>query len=325
MNRTRLCSLLSAILLLTLSFPSQGQDKDKSERVSIGIPSYSLAFLPVIAAEDFGFYKVARLNVQLVQIRSAIAIQALVAGELDFTTIFSSSTKAALSGLPVRHVMVLNTAIDHVLVVSPKIQRMQDLKGKIVGVGSVASMDAITTRMALEKYGLVPDEDVQIFSLGGGSDTRIAALRSGRVAGTMLAMPYNKIAAKAGFTELIAMREIAKFPTADLSTTLQKIKTNPSLILRTIGATLRATRFIKENKNETLALMARRLGIKDKELASQVYDDYITLCSDSGIPSDSSLMQDISLVKESMGIQREFSISDVADWSFARKAPHEKK
>src|SRR5439155_26297430 len=144
--------------------------------------------------------------------------------------------------------MVLNTAIDHVLVVSPQIQRVQDLKGKMLGVGSVASMDAITARIALEKYGLVPDEDVKIFSLGGGSDTRIAALKSGRVAGTMLALPYNKMAVKAGFTELIAMKDITKVPTADLSTTLQKIKTNRNLIVRTIGATRRATSFNKENK-----------------------------------------------------------------------------
>ena len=317
--------ILFSAILLALSFPAQAQDKGKAEDLRIGIASYSLAFLPVIAAEGLGFYREARLNAQLIQIRSSIAIQALVAGELDFTTIYTSSTRAALSGLPVRHVMVLNTAIDHVLVVSPQIQRMQDLKGKILGVGSVVSMDAVTTRMALERYGLVPDEDVKIFSLGGGSDTRLAALRSGRVAGTMLALPYNKIAAKAGFRELVAMREITKIPTSDLSTTLRLMKTNPSLIVRTIAATLKATRFIKENKNETLALMSRKLGIKDRELAAQVYDDYVVLGSDSGIPADSSLMEDLAIVKESLGIRREVHASDVADWSFARKAAQESK
>jgi NitT/TauT family transport system substrate-binding protein len=306
--------------LLVASFPAWGEEKTRVESLRIGIPSYSLAFLPVIAAESLGFYRGEKLNVELIQIRSAIAIQALVAGELDFTTIFTSSTRAALSGLPVRHVMVLNTAIDHVLVVSPKIHTMQELKGKMLGVGSVVSMDAITTRMALEKYGLIPDEDVKILALGGGSDTRIAALRSGRVAGTMLAMPYNKIAVKAGFKELLAMREVTKVPTADLSTTVRKIKTTPSLIVQTIGATLRATRFIKENKNETLELMSRKLGIKDRELASQVYDEYITLYPDTGIPPDSSMMEDALISKKALGIQREVQISDVADWSFARKA-----
>jgi len=177
----------------------------------------------------------------------------------------------------------------------------------------------------LERYGLVPDEDVKIFSLGGGSDTRLAALRSGRVAGTMLAMPYNKIAAKAGYRELVAMKEITKIPTADLSTTLRLMKTNPSLIVRTIGATLRATRFIKANKHETLALMSSKFGIKDRELAGQVYDDYIVLCSDTGIPADASLMEDLAIVKESLGIRREVPIADVADWSFARKAAQQLK
>jgi len=43
--------------------------------------------------------------------------------------------------MPVRNVMVVMTATDHVLVVKPEIQRVEDLKGKILG-GQLDKIDA---------------------------------------------------------------------------------------------------------------------------------------------------------------------------------------
>jgi hypothetical protein len=83
---------------------------------------------------------------------------------------------------------------------------------------------------------------------------------------------------------------------------------------------LRAIQFIKRNKEETLKLMSKELGIKDNEISSMVYDDGIKLYSDTGIPSDRSMMEEIGIAKEFLGISRDVAIAEVADWSFARIA-----
>ena len=70
----------------------------------------------------------------MILIRPTIATQALLSGEIEFSTLFTRSTTAAVSGAPVRLVMALNTGPLHVLVVKPEIKTMKDLKGKIVGI-----------------------------------------------------------------------------------------------------------------------------------------------------------------------------------------------
>jgi hypothetical protein len=66
--------------------------------------------------------------------------------------------------------------------------------------------------------------------------------------------------------------------------------------------------------------MSKELGIKDREISNMVYDDGIKLYSDTGIPSDASVLEEIGIAKEILGISRDVSTSEVVDWSFARIA-----
>ena len=66
--------------------------------------------------------------------------------------------------------------------------------------------------------------------------------------------------------------------------------------------------------------MSQELGIKDSEISSMVYDDGVKLYSDTGTPSDSSMLEEISIAKEFLGISRDVAIAEEADWSFARAA-----
>jgi NitT/TauT family transport system substrate-binding protein len=276
--------------------------------------------LPYIVGISHGFYRGEGLEAELIVMAPSVAIQSLIAEEIDFASPFSSSTRAAMSAMPIRNVMVVMTGSDQVLVVRPEIRRMEDLKGKTLGVSSLKSTTDVSTRIALRKYGLVPDVDVKIVALGGGSALRLAALQGKRIEGTLLAMPQNKMAVKLGFRELVFMKDLIGIPYVGLSTNLRKIQSERATIVRAIRGTLKAIRFLKENRGEALKIMAGELGIKDREVANLVYDDAIKLYSDTGIPTDASMIEDIASAKETQGITREVSISDVADWRFAREA-----
>jgi len=246
-------------------------------------------------------------------------VQAVVAGDLDFTTTGNVATLAALRGMPIRNVMISSIATDQTLLVRPEIRRVEDLKGKMLGVAGIRSISDVSIRLLLTKYGLVPDVDVTIVTLGG-SGVRLTALQGGKVDGTLLSAPQNKAAVKMGFRELIFMKDLRGVPSGSLSTSVRKIQTDSDSIVRAIRVTLRALRFIKGNKEETLKLMSKELGIKDREISHMVYDDGIKLYSDTGIPSDASVMEEIGIAKEILGISRDVSTSEVVDWSFARIA-----
>jgi ABC-type nitrate/sulfonate/bicarbonate transport system substrate-binding protein len=221
--------------------------------------------------------------------------------------------------MPVRNVMVSTTATDQVLVVKPEIRRVEDLKGKTLGVAGIRTVSDISTRLLLRKHGLAPETDVKIVALGGSS-LRLAALRGGQIEGTLLSAPHNKAAVKLGFVELAFMKDVRKVPSGGLATGIRKIQNDPDSIVRTIIATLKAIRFIKSDKEGALRAMAKELGMKDREINSMVYDDGVKLFSDTGIPAEASMIEEIETAKEILGITRDVSVSEVADWSFARTA-----
>lgn len=307
----------AAMLLPSLLSAQEGR---KPDRLLIATPARAMFSLPFIIAHAQRFYHDEGLEPGLVVMPPQLALQALISGDLDFASPFSSSTRAALSGMPVRNVMVVMTATDHVLVVSPKIRRVEDLKGKVLGVSSLKSTPDLETRLVLEKHGLKPDVDAKIVALGGGSGLRLAALQGGSVDGVMLSMPQNKMAVQMGFRELVFLKDLVKIPFIGLAASAQRIRSDPDYVVRAIKATLKAIRFIKENKEETLKLMARELGIKDQKIGNLVYDDAVKLYSDTGIPSEDSVMEDLSHARKIQGVTREVPISEVADWSLARRA-----
>src|SRR5262249_59775191 len=105
-----------------------------------------------------------------------------------------------------------------------------------------------------------------------------------------MAMPYNKMAVKIGFRELVHLREVIKTPQGGLVTTVQKIRSEPDLVLRSVKAALMANRFLKEHKNEFIKLLAKESGIHDPVVAGLGHEEAGKLYSDYGLLSDEAML-----------------------------------
>ncbi len=112
----------------------------------------------------------------------------------------------------------------------------------------------------MRKYGLTPETDVKLRALYGNHPLRLSALQAGQIDGTVMSMPFNKMAVKMGFRELVQLRDFIKTPQGGLVTTLQKIRGEPEMILRTVKATLLGNRFLKENKNRIRKTIGQGIG-----------------------------------------------------------------
>ena len=153
----------------------------------------------------------------------------------------------------------------------------------------------------------------------------MSALQAGQIDGTIMTMPYNKMAVKMGFRELVHLREFIKTPQGGLVTTLQKIRGEPDMILRTIKAALAGNRFLKENKAEFIKLLAKESGVNDQAVAALIHEEVVKLYSDTGLVSDEAMQEFITNSKEALKVTREVSFSEIADFSFARRAVSEMK
>src|SRR5262245_65996232 len=144
-TRTKLALTLTAWMLF-ISVAS-GQEAKKPQKLRIGIPTRSMSSFPQMVALQQGFYQREGFDLELIVVSSGIpAIQAVIAGDLDFATTGNVATIAALRGMPVRNGMVSCTATDHVLVVRSEIRRAWDLKGKIWGVVGVWRVRCVSLR-----------------------------------------------------------------------------------------------------------------------------------------------------------------------------------
>jgi ABC-type nitrate/sulfonate/bicarbonate transport system substrate-binding protein len=135
-----------------------------------------------------------------------------------------------------------------------------------------------------------------------------------------MSMPYNKMAVKMGFREVVHLREFIKTPQGGLVTTVQKTRTDPEVVVRTIKAALLGNRFLKEHKGEFTKLLAKESGIQDPVVAGLVHEEIIKLYSDTGLVSDEAMQEFIVNSKDALKVTRDVPISEVADFSFARRA-----
>jgi ABC-type nitrate/sulfonate/bicarbonate transport system substrate-binding protein len=287
------------------------------------MPNRGVPNLGLMAAQRYGFFRAQGLDAELIVMRPSVSLQTLMAGDLDYSTVLASAARASVSGLPLRIIMALTVGQDFSLVVRPDIRRMEDLKGKTLATSGVGEFTDVGARLVLKKYGLVPEVDVKLRALFGNHPLRLSALQAGQIDGTLMAMPYNKMAVKMGFRELVHLRDIIKTPQGGLVTTVQKIRAEPDSVLRAVKAALLANRFLKEHKAEFVKLLAKESGIHDPVVAGLIHEEAVKLFSDNGLVSDEAMQEFIANSKETLKVTREVTIAEVADFSFARKAVSE--
>ena len=102
----------------------------RATKVRIGYPSSAVSTLPFDIAKEKGFYTKAGLEVEYIQMRSAIGPQAILNGNINFFTSPQAAINAAVAGLSLVVVLSLYRDTPWVLVTSKDIAKPQDLVGK---------------------------------------------------------------------------------------------------------------------------------------------------------------------------------------------------
>src|ERR1044071_3453902 len=160
------------------------------ERVSIGTPSRGLFEFPVVVAMRKGFYKDEGIDVDKVQMQPALGVKALISGDIDYLLAWGSALRAAVTGVPVKAVVGIAGRPLHVLVARPNVKTPKDLKGRVIGVDSVAGTVDYLARVAVRHFGSEPKRDVKIIATGE-SPTRLAALHAGSIDATPIDVAFD--------------------------------------------------------------------------------------------------------------------------------------
>lgn len=289
------------------------------DKIKIATTGVGLAEMAQQLAKKKGFYSKENLDAEITQVAPDVSVKGLVGGELTFITGIGSPMRGAAQGLQVKGLMTVFDKPYHILVVRPEIKEFKDLKGKLFAISAPADSTAQMMGIAMKKYGMDPDKDITMVSLGA-NPARLAGLISGVAQATLLEPIYAIQAEQKGMKRLLPMAEIMDVPLTGMVASDKTIKERPDMVLRTVRATVKATQYMKDpqNKDEMIAYMVSDINAS-KEDAIAIYPDVIRALSSDGIPSEASIMREVQTAVETMGAKPNTTLTDVFDYSFVKK------
>ena len=289
----------------------------RAEVVTLGISTVGLYELPTEIAKRKGFYQEEGLEVRKIAIRTGIQVAALLAGELDYSTVSGIVSSASIQGLPLKTVMGWLDKPLHMLIARPGIKTLADLKGKRIAVSGLNSVPHVAVREALTQAGMNPDKDVTFLALGGSSE-RVTALAAGSADASPVDLAYIQKTEQMGFVDLLYLGDAVNIRLGGLGVTQDKIQKNPEQITRMIRATLKGVRFVRPNKAETLAIMRDYLKISGDSV-EKIYQYALRSLNEDGLVAKKTVDTEIRIAREQFKIKEDIPESKIFDWRFMKE------
>jgi ABC-type nitrate/sulfonate/bicarbonate transport system substrate-binding protein len=303
---------MQALWLLLVAAPPV-----RAERVTLATPSRGLFEFPVVVAMRKGFFKDEGIDVDKVQMQPALGVKALMTGDVDYLLAWGSALRAAVTGVPIKAVVGFADRPLHVLIARPEVKTPKDLKGKIVGVDSVAGTVDYLSRVAVRHFGMEPDRDVTII-VTGESPTRLVALRAGSIDATPIDVAFAVKAEDEGFLRLVYLGDLIELPLSGIAVMETKLQAQREQVKKVVRAGVRGTRFMKQNRTDTIQMLSDYLRITQAQSA-KAYDASIKSFTDDGMISDKGVQLDVRLTRERLKINKDIPLSQLVDWSVVKE------
>jgi len=285
-----------------------------AEKIRISVSGgYNMIFLSAGVAQHKGFFKDEGLDADIVVMGAAPSIAALSNGDIEFTLLTGTVIRAAIRGLPVRLVAGLMTSSPHVLLARPEIKSIKELIGKKVGLAGFGDATQVLARIILARNGVDPDKEVQFVPLGPDSG-RFAGLQQKLADAVVTSPPWDFEGKKSGYNVLARAYDYLNYPLTGLGSNVKSIQQNRDQVKRTTRALIKASRFIRDNREESVKILMA-WGKAKPEHAYASYDSTVkVISSDGGIPED-GLNLLIDQAKKDVKVTRDIPVSEIADFS----------
>jgi len=287
--------------------------------VRIGIVSRSTLDMPFYVARERNFFREEGLEPEIILMRANLSVQALLGGSIDFGTATGTAVSAIVNGADVRVVLAMSDAPSFDLIVQPSITSVQQLRGKKIGVAGIGGLTDILARQILIANH-VPPEQVTFLPLGA-SDVTYVSLKAGVIEATMLQIPQTFMAQDEGFRKIASGGDVYRIVQGGLATAKTTVSERPELVTKTIRATLRAVRLIKNDKKYALEFMKGPyldLGKERERFTERAYDAAVRGYVLSGLV-DEKLQREMITAAAQRVKSAPPAPERVFDFSFARK------
>ena len=310
--------LIGFALFLASVFPGFASAQALKE-VRLGSTDITVSNFCSFYARDRKFFEAEGLDMKMVIIKTEAALAAMAAGDLDYSTLSTSSVEGTLKGMPLRLLAVTNRYPLLGLVVRKGINSVGDLKGKKLSVSSFGGAVYGAALYLLRSHGLRPKEDVAILA-GGTNSARIATLNQGLVDAALITAPDDLRAVGEGYRILVDVGADYGLPWGGISASQNKIRRDPNEVERFLRAVMRAVRAISDpqNKTDVTAWIGKFFKLDDN-LADSFYRRLVPSLNPSGVVESGKIKLIIDSAVERGLTDKPLDPDAVVDFSIMRQ------
>ena len=228
--------------------------------------------IPSYVAIDKGFLKAEGLDANFITATAGVLVRATIAKEIEFSPIPGGGSEAMLKGAPLVFFVGESLISQWTLTTTPEIKRVEDLKGKTLGLGRPGSADYSEMVVTLGKFfQMQPGKDYKVISFTGEPD-RVAALIKGSIQGGVLSFPHAARAEKEGMKILVRTGDYIPRLGGTFLTHKDFIKEKRDVVKRFTRGIVKAEDYIRTNKAGTMEVIAKYFEIKDNKVVESIYD-----------------------------------------------------
>jgi NitT/TauT family transport system substrate-binding protein len=247
-----------------------------AERLRVAWVSPSGGYLPLWAAQDAGIFRERGLEAELTFTSGAQAVQALLAGEVDVAyTDGSAVVRAGLAGGDTVILGSTTNTFPFKLIANPAVRRVEDLKGRKLGITRAGTTTDFAARYMLRQAGLAPDADVALIQAGGTPEMLEAIVAGGLDAGLM-SEPYGLLAVRQGYSALLDLSTMGvEYPVTSIGVLKPLVSAKPAALAAYVGGLTDAIAWVRGHKTEAIEILGRFTQTDDPQTLNDTYDEYV--------------------------------------------------
>ena len=311
--------LLVIVIILFLLLLDQGFGIAQSlQTINMAVPARSFQMVLYPVAQQKGYMKEEGLDQRVIFVAPTTSIQAMLGGDVQFTGAGTSALVSIARGsAPLKVVAATNDRVLQWLVTRPEITSPKELKGKKIATTGVGAVATFMVKQVLTKYGLDGNKDVTYLDVGQGN--QLAALLGGGFDAAVLSVEQRYVALDKGMHEMFFMGNEVKNSWGTLATTDKLIKENPKMVAGFARATLKALRYLRQDKEGTVAALLKFSGVS-RQQATRLYDDLIGTFTRNGVVDDETQRNDLNIIRQVINGNETLPNARAYDFSFAAEA-----
>jgi NitT/TauT family transport system substrate-binding protein len=293
------------------------------EKIRFSVAAITGSYMDEFVAIEKGYHRDEGLTIEMIRAGGGIATQALIAGDLHFSTSAGSALSAMLRGAEIK---VVYTNIDRpgyqLWSGQPEIKQLKDLVGKRVGVTSRGDTQELSVRLLLRKHGL--DANAVAYVPVGFGAQRLAALQAGSVDAVPLgAGDFAQLKQPKGHMLGDTEKEI-RFAYVGLAVSSRLLARQPQLVEKFLRSVIKGREYARRYREQTIPMLGKYTQRK-REFNEFDYDSTVPVLTPEGWVGDDVIKEDVAMRAELVNVPVPADYGKFFDYSIVKRIYHELK